>query len=119
MAKAIGRASAPSNRKKPRHTAAQKKAAAKTRELSERSSRRDDRKSYAEKPAREDRPRREWSRDDRPRRDFDNRGPRREWNRDERPARDDRGRRREWKRDERPARDDRGPRPEWHRDDGA
>ncbi|USQ77601.1 DEAD/DEAH box helicase [Ornithinimicrobium cryptoxanthini] len=126
MAKAIGRASAPSHKKKPRHTAAQKKSAAKARELSDRSSRRDDRKSYAEKPAREDRPRREWNRDDRParddrgprrdfdnrgpRRDFDNRGPRREWNRDDRPARDDRGPRREWNRDERPARDDRGPR---------
>ncbi|NLG21077.1 MAG: hypothetical protein GX555_06530, partial [Actinomycetales bacterium] len=76
MAKAIGRASAPSNKKKPRHTAAQKKAARKARELSERSSRRDDRASYADKPAREDRPHRGGHQRDGYRRD-DNRGERR------------------------------------------
>ncbi|WP_256829647.1 DEAD/DEAH box helicase [Ornithinimicrobium faecis] len=115
MAKAIGRASAPSNKKKPRHTTAQKKAAAKSRELSARSSRRDDRTSYADRNDRDDRPRRGGQGgkryDERPQRsDRDDRGGRRDWN-----NRDDRGPRREFNRDERPQRrdwnsDDRGPR---------
>ena len=138
MAKAIGRASAPSNKKKPRHTAAQKKAARKARELSERSSRRDDRASYADKPAREDRPHRGghqrdgYRRDDnrgerrsgdrpygdRPQRSYDrdDRGPRRAWNRDDRQQGSgrygDRPQRRDWE-----DRGDRGPRREWNRED--
>ena len=84
-------------------------------------------RSYADRPARDDRaPRREFNRDDRPARSFnrddrparsfdrDDRAPRREFNRDDRPARS-------FNRDDRPARsfdrDDRAPRREFNRDD--
>lgn len=57
MAKAIGRAPAPSRTKKPRHTAAQKKGAAKARAHGARSHRgQGPRAQVAERPARSERP---------------------------------------------------------------
>jgi superfamily II DNA/RNA helicase len=88
----------------------------------------DTKRSYAGRPARDDRaPRREFSRDERPQRfDRDDR-PRRvdREGQESRPARtwnrDDRAPRREFNRDDRPARsfdrDDRAPRREFNRDD--
>ncbi|HEX5521956.1 MAG TPA: DEAD/DEAH box helicase [Pedococcus sp.] len=103
-------------------------------------------RSYADRPVRDDRAPRSFNRDDRPARTFnrddrparsfdrDDRAPR-SFNRDDRPARtfdrDDRAPRRDFNRDDRPARtfnrddrparsfnrDDRGPRRDFNRDD--